>query len=147
MDVISLSILLEYLYRKFMVTFILCLIGATIRESLNTVKLTKINVKKLLASVVVASVIMCAVVDYVRIPFSIYTVACIIFGIWSPTILKFIMHSKFMALLLSKIFKRVGDPVIKAAIDTMDEMNKSQDESTDGKDEETTKIKNTNDDS
>ena len=141
MDVISLSILLEYLYKKFMVTFVLCLIGAIIRESLNTVKLTKINIKKLLASVVLSSVIMCAIIDYVTIPFSIYAVVCVIFGIWSQTLIKLVMHTKFMTLVIARLFKKFKDPVIEEVLDTIDELNQSQEDSTDHGDETTEKEK------
>lgn len=141
MDVISLSILLEYLYKKFMVTFVLCLIGAIIRESLNTVKLTKIDIKKLLASVVLSSVIMCAIIDYVMIPFSIYAVVCVIFGIWSQTLIKLVMHTKFMTLVIARLFKKFKDPVIEEVLDTIDELNQSQEDSTDNGDETTKKEK------
>lgn len=141
MDVISLSILLEYLYKKFMVTFVLCLIGAIIRESLNTVKLTKIDIKKLLASVVLSSVIMCAIIDYVTIPFSIYAVVCVIFGIWSQTLIKLVMHTKFMTLIIARLFKKFKDPVIEEVLDTIDELNQSQEDSTDHGDETTEKEK------
>ena len=141
MDVISLSILLEYLYKKFMVTFVLCLIGAIIRESLNTVKLTKIDIKKLLASVVLSSVIMCAIIDYVTIPFSIYAVVCVIFGIWSQTLIKLVMHTKFMTLVIARLFKKFKDPVIEEVLDTIDELNQSQEDSTDHGDETTEKEK------
>lgn len=141
MDVISLSILLEYLYKKFMVTFVLCLIGAIIRESLNTVKLTKIDIKKLLASVVLSSVLMCAIIDYVTIPFSIYAVVCVIFGIWSQTLIKLVMHTKFMTLVIARLFKKFKDPVIEEVLDTIDELNQSQEDSTDNGDETTKKEK------
>ena len=78
MDVITLSILLEFLYNKFMVTFILCFIGSIAREAFNAIKMSRMNIKKLLASTIVASFIICAVLDYVEIPFSIYTVICIV---------------------------------------------------------------------
>lgn len=137
MDVISLSILLEYLYKKFMVTFVLCLIGAIIRESLNTVKLTKIDIKKLLASVVLSSVIMCAIIDYVTIPFSIYAVVCVIFGIWSQTLIKLVMHTKFMTLVIARLFKKFKDPVIEEVLDTIDELQQSQENDSADKNDKT----------
>lgn len=123
MDVISLSILLEYLYKKFIVTFVLCLIGGIARETFNTVRMNKMDIKKLLISTIVASFIMCAVIDYVEIPFGVYTVICIICGMWSQTLLRIIMHTKFMTLLVGRILKKIKEPIIEEVIDTLDEIN------------------------
>lgn len=133
MDIISLNILLEYLYKKFMVTFILCLMGAVIRETMNTTKLSKINAKRMLASVILVSALMCALIDYVEIPFSIYAIVCIVAGIWAQTIGRLIMHTKFMVKLLGKIAGSMKEPIVKGISDTIDEL-----ESEDNQDENKT---------
>lgn len=128
MDVISFSILLEYLYRKFITTFIICLIGAIVRESVNTVRLNMINAKKMVASVVVASAIMCAFADHMKIPFSIYTIACLIVGIWAQPILKLILNTKFMIKLLAHVASSMKDPLMKSITNSIDELEEEQDE-------------------
>lgn len=122
MDVISFNIFLEYLYRKFITTFILCLIGAIVRETMNTVKLDMINARKMIASVVFASVLMCAFADNVKVPFSLYTIICIIAGIWAQTILKLIMNAKFMVKLIRKVASSVKDPLVKSIASSIDEL-------------------------
>lgn len=135
MDIISFGILLEYLYKKFVVTFILCLIGAFIKETMNTAKLNKLNATRTLASAVLASALMCALIDYVKIPFSIYAVITIVAGIWAPTLLKLIMNINFMKTLIKNIFKNMKDPVVKGLSSTIEELDK-EDAKTDNKKED-----------
>lgn len=126
MDVISFGILLEYLYRKFITTFVICLIGAMVRESMNTIKLNMINVKKMISSVVVASAIMCAFVDNIKISFSIYAIACIVVGIWAQPILKLILNTKFMAKLVRRMTLSMKDPLVKGLTSSIDELDKDE---------------------
>ena len=135
MDAISVSILLEYLYKKFVVTFIMCLIGAFLRESVKTVKQTKLNTRKTLASAILASVLMCALFDYISIPFSIYTVLTIITGMWSHTLLNLLLNVKIMKVLLKNIFKNIKDPVMQGLSDTMEELDDEEHPSEPTKDE------------
>ena len=124
MDVISLGLLLEYLYDKFVVTFILCLIGGIIRETASSaMKQRKMNASKMMASVVLASALMCALVDYVKVPFSIYTIICILVGIWAPILLKLIMNTKFMARLVSNIAANMKDPIAKGISTALNELD------------------------
>lgn len=128
MDVISLGLLLEYLYDKFVVTFILCLIGGIIRETASTaMKHKQMNAKKMMASVVLASALMCALVDYVKVPFSIYTIICILVGIWAPVLLKLIMNTKFMMKLVSNIAANMKDPIAKGISTTINELDEDED--------------------
>lgn len=131
MDIITIGILLEYLYKKFVVTFILCLIGAFIKETMNTVRLNKLNATRLLASTVLAAALMCALIDYVKIPFSIYAVISIVSGIWAPTLLKLILNITFMKTLIKNIFKNIKDPVAKGLSNTIEELDNNNQESDD----------------
>lgn len=127
MDVISLGLLLEYIYDKFVVTFILCLIGGIIRETASTaMKHKQMNAKKMMASVVLASALMCALVDYVKVPFSIYTIICILVGIWAPVLLKLIMNTKIMMKLVSNIAANMKDPIAKGISTTINELDEDE---------------------
>ena len=127
MDVISLGLLLEYLYDKFIVTFILCLIGGIIRETASTaMKQKQMNAKRMMASVVLASALMCALVDYVKVPFSIYTIICILVGIWAPVLLKLIMNTKIMMKLVSNIAANMKDPIAKGISTTINELDEDE---------------------
>ena len=108
-----------------MVTFILCLIGAIARETFNAVKMSKMDIKKLLISIIVASFLLCAIIDYVEIPFSVYTIVCIVCGIWSQSILKLIMHTKFMTLILGRILKKIKEPIIEEIADVIEELEEN----------------------
>ena len=127
MDVISLGLLLEYLYDKFVVTFILCLIGGIIRETASTaMKQKQMNAKRMMASVVLASALMCALVDYVKVPFSIYTIICILVGTWAPVLLKLIMNTKIMMKLVSNIAANMKDPIAKGISTTINELDEDE---------------------
>lgn len=130
MDVISIGVLLEYLYSKFIVTFILCLIGAIVRETMNTVKLDAMNAKRMISSVVLASALMCALADNVKVPFSLYIIICIIAGLWSQTILKLIMNTKFMIIVLRKFATNIKDPLLKSVSTTIDELESEHESDT-----------------
>lgn len=128
MDMMSLGNVLEYLYDKFILTFILCLIGAIIRETMNTMKMTSINIKRMMASVIMASTLMCIVVDYVEIQFSIYIAVCIITGIWSPYIMKVILDSKIMGKLFRGVLKNMKDPIAKGISDAITDLDETEEE-------------------
>lgn len=142
MDMMSLGNVLEYLYDRFILTFILCLIGAIIRETMNTMKLTSINIKRMMASVIMASTLMCIVVDYVEFQFSIYIAVCIIVGIWSPYIMKVILDSKIMGKFVRGVLKNMKDPIAKGiseAITDLDETDTKEEEPKNTSDENTEK--------
>lgn len=139
MDMMSLGNILEYLYDRFILTFILCLIGAIIRETMNTMKLTSINIKRMMASVIMASTLMCIVVDYVKFQFSIYIAVCIIAGIWSPFIMKLILDSKIMGKLLRGIIKNMKDPIAKGISEAITDLDEEENDETNTSDKNTEK--------
>lgn len=125
---ISLNDILEYLYDRFILTFVLCLIGAIIRETMNTMKLTSIDIKRMMASVIMSSTLMCIIVDYIELQFSIYVSVCIVVGVWSPFIMKLILNSKIMAKILSGVLSNVKNPIAEevseAITDAAEEVEK-----------------------
>lgn len=129
MNSISFAMLLEYLYQKFIVTFILCLIGSFIKESIGgTTKPTRLNPLRILVSALFASILMCAVVDYIDLPFSIYALIAVVVGIWSPQLLQTVMNAKVMKRFTKNLFKQVSDPIAKAAVATAEELEKKEKE-------------------
>ena len=136
MDSISFAMLLEYLYQKFIVTFILCLIGSFIKESIGgTTKPTRLNPLKILVSALFASILMCAVVDYIDLPFSIYALIAVVVGIWSPQLVQTVMNAKFMKRFTRNFFKQVSDPIAKAAVAAAEELDKENKDEDEGDDE------------
>lgn len=122
MDTIGINLLLEYIYNKFIVTFIICLMGAVARETMNTIRLNRIEVEKMLVSAVVSSVAMCAILDYISLSFSIYAIVCVVMGIWSKTLLNMIMNSKLMVRILCSVAGNVKDPMVKGIAKAIEEM-------------------------
>ena len=138
MECISLSILLEYLYKKFVVTFILCLIGAFIKETIGGTADSPrmINPRRLLASSILCSAFMCAVIDYFKFSFSIYTILTLIAGMWSSQLLDAFLNAKFMKRLLKNILKSIKDPLANALADTVNETDtQKKKEEEEGKEE------------
>lgn len=123
MDLISFTVLLEYLYKKFIVTFILCLIGSFLRESLGgSTKITQISPTRITSSAVFGSIIMCALLEYIKVPFSIYACITIVVGIWSPQLLQLVMDANIMKKFTKNLLKQVKDPIAKAIVSTEQEI-------------------------
>lgn len=123
MDLISFTVLLEYLYKKFIVTFILCLIGSFIRESLGgSTKITQISPTRITGSAVFGSIIMCALLEYIKVPFSIYACITIVVGIWSPQLLQLVMDANIMKKFTKNLLKQIKDPIAKAIVSTEQEI-------------------------
>ena len=120
MNVISFTILLEYLYKKFVVTFILSLIGAFIKETFKTTKMKKMEPKKMLASAAFSSVLICAFVDYMTIPFGIYVAVTIIVGMWGYQILSVVLNANFMKKFVYNFFKNSSNAIAKSVSETME---------------------------
>jgi len=110
MDVISLNILLEYLYKRFVVTFLLCLVGAFIKESTVT---GKISFTKILSSTIFSSVLICVLMDYVEVPFSLFAAITILVGMWSSSLIKLFLNLKFIQSLGKTLIKNISGPAAK----------------------------------
>lgn len=145
MNTLTLSVLLEYLYEKFLVTFILCLIGASAREMMATVRLHKIHIERMMISVVVSSATMCAILDYIELHFSIYVFVCIVIGLWSKSVLNLLMNSKFVLRILSSVTGSMKDPISKAATEIMTEELEKDDTETKDKKKNTSEDENEKD--
>lgn len=137
-DNISVTVLLEYLYNRFLVTFILCMVGSFIKETMVlSKKYKKINIKKVILSGLFSSCIVCAVVDYVSMTFSIYSIVCVLFGMWGYQLLLLFLNANFMKKFASVVFRNVSGPLSKYAND-LDESLKEENKKDNYKDESDT---------
>lgn len=127
MSAISLGMLLEYLYTKFLVTFMLNLMGAFIRESVDK-KVKRLNPKRMIASALFSSVLLCAAADYITVSFSLYVLLGIINGIWANAVLTAFLSASFMKKLAMNVFKAVPQSTVKAIGKTIAEMEDDKDE-------------------
>lgn len=125
-EVITVSVLLEYLYNQFAVTFILCLIGAFIRHCVGS-KMQEIRASKMVAFSLFAAVLVCAIREYVDgIPFSIYVTMSILMGMWSVKLLNLFLNEKLVGKFLHNFFKNMTDPISKSLSNTFDEVEKEK---------------------
>ena len=132
MDQLTFTLLLDYLYHKFAVTFVICIIGVMIKVISNTIGTgQKISISKMIASTMFSTVLMCAIGEFVYINFSLYVLLSVVIGMWSNSIISFALNSKFMSKLLLKYFKKTIGPVAKTiseALEEEDTEDKKQDE-------------------
>lgn len=132
-DLITISGLLDYIYNRFAVTYLMCFIGVIIGYVFKIMykdlkKLGPASAAKMALQSVLITVILCAVQDYASIKsFNAYMLLCIFMGMWSPLIMNAITNVKLIKLFIVNISKRVKDPVIKAIGDTVTEMNDESD--------------------
>ena len=129
MDGIYMSLLLEYLYKKFAVTFILCLIGAFLKQStLNSRNAKKIRLVSLFSPTIFSTILMCVVIDYIEMDFSLYAVVCVLVGMWSNILLKLFLDTKFIKKLVAIVLKKVSGPLSQYSEELMDEISNDENE-------------------
>lgn len=118
------TLFLDYLYSKFAVTFILCIIGVIIKVITTSVnKKQRVSIGKLIASTMFSTFLMCAVGEYIHINFSIYVLLSVVVGMWSTNLVALFLNSKFISNLTLKCLKSVAGPVAKSISETLDEEN------------------------
>lgn len=119
------TLLLDYLYSKFAVTFILCIIGVAIRLISTAVNnKQRVSRGKLIASTMFSTFLMCAVGEYIHINFSVYVFLCVVVGMWSTKIVSLALDSKFMSKVTLKCLKKVASPVAKSMSEALDDDTK-----------------------
>lgn len=119
------TLLLDYLYSKFAVTFILCIIGVAIRLISTAVNnKQRVSRGKLIASTMFSTFLMCAVGEYIHINFSVYVFLCVVVGMWSTKIVSLALDSKFMSKVTLKCLKKVASPVAKSISEALDDDTK-----------------------
>lgn len=113
---------LEYLYDKFAVTFILCIVGVFIKECIGNVRRNKkFKVKRILSSVIVSTAIMCAIGSNLSLSFEWYALVNILFGAWSNSIASFVLSSKFMTKYIPKFLHNLANPIAKTIADVLED--------------------------
>lgn len=145
MNEFTFDILLEFLYKKFAITFALCVFGSLIRKWFPT-KSTDPNHKKILVgevliSAVFSTFLMCAVADYVNIDlhFEVYAIISIVLGMYGIRIIRLIMDGKFMISFIKNFAKSFANPTLKnvvnSASDALSEGNKLEEDQQESNDE------------
>lgn len=126
------TLLLDYLYSKFAVTFILCIIGVIIKVMITSVnKKQKVSIGKLIASTMFSTFLMCAIVEHYHITFSIYALISVIVGMWSTNLVALFLNSRFIRNLTLRYLKTVAGPLAKSISESLDEEDINDEKPTD----------------
>lgn len=137
MDQITFTLLLDYVYRKFAVTFVICIFGVLAKTITTTMGTrNRISISKMIVSTMFSTVLMCAIGEFININFSLYVLLSVIIGMWSDSIISFALNGKFMKKVLFKYFKKTIGPVAESISDAL---NEEDEESEDKKQDENKK--------
>ena len=130
MGTTTFTLLLDYLYNKFAVTFILSIIGISIKEMVDNVNAgRRISISKVLASTVFSTIVMCAVRECINFSFGVYALLCVIASMWSPWLISLVMNTKVAGAIIKKCVKvTLPGPITDTIEDVVDEQIKSAEE-------------------
>jgi hypothetical protein len=120
----TLALLIDYLYNKFLMAFVISLLGAFTRDVMDTYKnLSKINISKVVCSSIFSSVILSAIIDIVNWNFSVHVVVCFFTGLWSHKLLEFVMDWNIVKTFLVNILKNTKGTVAQSISETIKEVD------------------------
>lgn len=129
MEQFTFTLLLDYIYNKFALTFLIAILGVVIRTLMSNVSAKqKVSIGKVLASTVFSTILMCAIRELIPFTFTVYVLVCVIVGMWSMKIVSLVMDSKFMTKFISKYLKSIAGPVAKSLSDALDGEDDNVDE-------------------
>lgn len=129
MEQFTFTLLLDYIYNKFALTFLITILGVVIRTLMSNVSAKqKVSIGKVLASTVFSTILMCAIRELIPFTFTVYVLVCVIVGMWSMKIVSLVMDSKFMTKFISKYLKSIAGPVAKSLSDALDDEDDNVDE-------------------
>lgn len=125
LDQIEFALFLDYIYNRFAATFVLCIVGAAIKNiTINAKHNEKISIGEIIISSIFSTALMCAIRDYIGMPFSVYVVASMIAGMWGAKFIALASDNVFMKKAAKTILKSVSNPVTNAVSNALDEENK-----------------------
>ena len=129
MEQFTFTLLLDYIYNKFALPFLITILGVVIRTLMSNVSAKqKVSIGKVLASTVFSTILMCAIRELIPFTFTVYVLVCVIVGMWSMKIVNLVMDSKFMTKFISKYLKSIAGPVAKSLSDALDDEDDNVDE-------------------
>lgn len=129
MEQFTFTLLLDYIYNKFALTFLITILGVVIRTLMSNVSAKqKVSIGKVLASTVFSTILMCAIRELIPFTFTVYVLVCVIVGMWSMKIVSLVMDSKFMTKFISKYLTSIAGPVAKSLSDALDDEDDNVDE-------------------
>ena len=126
MEIITLELILLYLY-NFTVSFLFCFIGNFARDLYETYKnITPIRLGRIIISSAVSSILLVAIISYIKLSLPVYTALCLLTGIWSPILFSYIYDSKKLTYIIIGIFKNISSPVTKGVAEGVENIKKEE---------------------
>ena len=119
---------LDWLYQDYSMVFLICLIGSFTHDIYDTAKNnTKINVKSIISSSLICSILLSVVTDYFY-KYSINTriAICFFVGMWSNNIIGYIMNWDFVKTLFRNYLKNakgVAQKTLNSTLEEIEEIN------------------------
>lgn len=124
MQYISYAVLLDYILNRFLVVFAIVFFGSLVKDIYDTfINLSPISIKRILISSLFGTVVLCAVVESVKLSISAFVLVCFLSGVWSFKILEYMMSWKFVKVLIKNIFKSTKTVIGDAVSETLEDLN------------------------
>ena len=118
------SVLLSYVINLFL-TFIIAIVGAFVREIYNYKKQgLSISIIRLLASGIITSVVMVAVMQHTEMNFAIFSLITFFFGMWAFSVIDILMNVKYIAIIVKDVIKELGNPIFKGTANAIEDVRK-----------------------
>lgn len=127
MTEISFAIFIEFLYSKFLLSFIICFFGALIAQIVETVKKSnKIRLTKVFSSSIVGALVVCVIIDYKELSIALYTFLCFFLGLWGSDILKVLLNQSYIIQFIQNFLSNAVSPAGKAFSKTLEDVKQKE---------------------
>ena len=129
MNDLTFSVLLEFLYNRFAVTFVMCFVGSWMRGVfMNNKNERKIfDIKRVVISTLFSTFLMCACSVYLNLKVEVYILLSVLCGMWGLAIMKLVMSENFLLLLVKNFSKKVADPIVKGTMEAVTQVSEQKD--------------------
>lgn len=132
---LTLALLLDYILNRFLLIFLITLLGSFTHDLYDTYKnLTPISIKRIFISGIFSSMILCAAYEYIKPGFALTILVCFCVGAWSFKLFEALMTwsivESFLKHLLKKSKTIIGETISETIeeLDKKDSKNKKQQE-------------------
>ena len=107
------------------ITLTIAIAGGFTREVYNYKKNNnRISIFRLIASALLSSVVMTAVVEYTDIKFGVFVLITYFFGMWAFSVIDIVMNAKYIAIAIKDVFKELKNPLLKGTANAIEDIRK-----------------------
>lgn len=127
MSEITFPMFIEFLYSKFLLSFIICFFGALITQVVETVKRSnKMELHKMFASAFSSALVVCVITDYKELTIGVYTFLCFFLGLWGADILGILLNQSYIMHFVRNFLKNTVTPAGNALSKTIEEIEEQK---------------------